>query len=110
MIVSIVGAMLNVILNYFFINIFGYKAAGYTTLVCYIMFVVFHYAILYGIRRQYNLPELFDIKFIVLYSFFIIAISFVIQLVFEKVMLRAMIGFAVIIGLIILYKRNFTDA
>ncbi len=37
------GAILNVILNYIFIKIFGYYAAGYTTLVCYIIYVAFHF-------------------------------------------------------------------
>ncbi len=43
MIGSIVGAILNIILNYIFIKIFGFIAAGYTTLVCYIIFSIGHY-------------------------------------------------------------------
>lgn len=43
MIGSVVGAVLNIILNYVFINIFGYRAAGYTTLTCYIIFSIGHY-------------------------------------------------------------------
>lgn len=38
-----VGAILNIVLNYIFIKIYGYYAAGYTTLVCYILYAVFHY-------------------------------------------------------------------
>lgn len=37
------GAVLNVVLNYIFIDIFGYHAAGYTTLICYVVYVAFHY-------------------------------------------------------------------
>lgn len=44
MVASTAGATLNIILNYIFINKFGYIAAGYTTLFCYIMFAFFHYA------------------------------------------------------------------
>lgn len=40
---SVVGAVLNVILNYVFIGIFGYRAAGYTTLLCYVIYSVCHY-------------------------------------------------------------------
>lgn len=40
---SVSGAILNVILNYFLINAFGYIAAGYTTLSCYGVFVALHY-------------------------------------------------------------------
>lgn len=37
------GAGLNVLLNWTFIPKFGYLAAGYTTLACYMIFAVFHY-------------------------------------------------------------------
>lgn len=37
------GAILNIILNYVFINLFGYIAVGYTTLFSYMMFAVLHY-------------------------------------------------------------------
>lgn len=40
---SIVSAVLNIILNAIFIPIFGYYAAGYTTLVCYIAYAAAHY-------------------------------------------------------------------
>ena len=43
MIASITGAVLNVMLNYIFIKIYGYYAAAYTTLICYIIYSVSHY-------------------------------------------------------------------
>ena len=43
MIASVLGAVLNIILNYYGIKKFGYLAAGYTTLICYILFGVAHY-------------------------------------------------------------------
>lgn len=42
-IASTIGALLNVVLNAIFIPIFGYMAAGYTTMVCYLVFVFMHY-------------------------------------------------------------------
>ncbi len=43
---SIIGAMLNILLNMIFIPRFGYLAAGYTTLFCYLMFAIGHYIIM----------------------------------------------------------------
>lgn len=40
---SVSGAVLNIILNYFGIKMFGYLAAGYTTLICYILFGTAHF-------------------------------------------------------------------
>lgn len=37
------GAVLNIILNYIFIRLFGYYAAGYTTLFCYMIYAKFHF-------------------------------------------------------------------
>ena len=42
-IATVIGAVVNIILNYIFIRVFGYYAAGYTTLFCYILYAVFHY-------------------------------------------------------------------
>lgn len=43
MMASVVGAVLNIVLNYICIKAFGYIAAGYTTLTCYIVYSVAHY-------------------------------------------------------------------
>lgn len=45
---TMAGAVLNIILNYIFIGIFGYYAVGYTTLICYIVYAVCHYL---GMRK-----------------------------------------------------------
>lgn len=43
MLVSVTSAVTNVVLNYIFIRIFGYQAAAYTTLFCYILTGIMHY-------------------------------------------------------------------
>lgn len=47
------GAILNIILNLVFIRIFGYMAAGYTTLVSYILFAILHYFFMRKICKNY---------------------------------------------------------
>ena len=42
-IATVSGAVLNIVLNYIFIGKLGYYAAGYTTLLCYIVFSLYHY-------------------------------------------------------------------
>lgn len=42
MIGTVSAAALNLLLNWIFIPIFGYQAAGYTTLVCYMLLSLFH--------------------------------------------------------------------
>ena len=52
MIASVSGALLNVVLNYIFIRMFGYVAAGYTTLFCYIVYAIGHYIFMRKICRE----------------------------------------------------------
>lgn len=49
MIATVAAAITNLILNYIFIKAIGYQAAGYTTLICYILLAMFH---------AYNLKKL----------------------------------------------------
>ena len=52
MIASVLGALLNIILNYIFIKLFGYMAAGYTTLTCYLVFAIAHYLFMKKVCRD----------------------------------------------------------
>lgn len=53
MLTSVVGAILNIVLNFVFISLCGYKAAGYTTLFCYIIYSVGHYLLMLLICKKY---------------------------------------------------------
>lgn len=68
-IASMVAAGLNLILNYIFIHLFGYIAAGYTTLVSYTVIMVMYYISMKKIavreaidyRKYYNTPLMFGV-------------------------------------------------
>ncbi len=49
MVASCSGALLNILLNYIFIGLYGYYAAGYTTLICY---MVFFFCSLFGLQKN----------------------------------------------------------
>lgn len=50
---TLTSAVANIMLNYIFINLCGYKAAGYTTLVCYLLNSVMHYFFMRKVCRTY---------------------------------------------------------
>ena len=52
MVASVLAAGLNILLNYIFIRIYGYYAAGYTTLFCYIIYSIGHYLFMRSVTRQ----------------------------------------------------------
>lgn len=53
MVASVVGAIANILLNYWLIPIFGYIVAGYTTWLCYVLYVTFHYLFMNKICDTY---------------------------------------------------------
>ena len=50
---SVSGALLNIITNYIFIQRYGYYAAGYTTLFCYLVYAVGHYLMMNRVCDEY---------------------------------------------------------
>ena len=60
---SIAAAVLNVVLNYLLIPVFGFVAAGYTTLVSYIVFAVWNYGnVMLLAKKEGFTPDYFNIK------------------------------------------------
>lgn len=53
---SVVSAILNVILNFIFIPKYGFVAAAYTTLACYILYCVLHALVALYICKQEKIP------------------------------------------------------
>ena len=64
---SVISAILNIILNAIFIPIFGYQAAGYTTLVCYFLQACIDYFAMKKVVGQdiYNISILIRISVII---------------------------------------------
>ena len=47
------SATLNIVLNFIFVPVFGFVAAGYTTLICYIVNACMHYFFMRKVCRDY---------------------------------------------------------
>ncbi len=65
MVASVAGAVSNIVLNMIFIKRYGFLAAAYTTLVCYLMFMLFHYTIYRKLTNK-KTTYIYDDKFIFL--------------------------------------------
>lgn len=99
-------ALLNLLLNYFFIRKYGYYAAGYTTLVCYMALSLMHY-IFYKVVIKQKMPgvaEIYDIKVILLISAVMLGIMFVMILTYKLLVVRYVIVF--VMAILIAVKRK----
>lgn len=100
MVATCATAVLNLVLNYIFISMFGFIAAGYTTLVCYALLALFHYINL----KRLGYGNIYDNKFIFMMSLIVLIVSVVVTVVYSFTAIRYIL-ILVIISLMI-YKRD----
>ncbi len=81
---SVVSTVLNLILNYIFINMFGYIAAAYTTLVCYLL----QAAIDYFAMRKTVKNSVYNMKWIGLLSLLVAVVSVFSRFVYRFSIIR----------------------
>jgi O-antigen/teichoic acid export membrane protein len=100
------AAALNIVLNYVFIKTYGYYAAGYTTLVSYMLLAFLHYRFYRDVLREEMKTEenLYDMRAIVLSGALVLAVMFVMTLTYKIIWLRY--GIIAVICVIGYIKRN----
>ncbi len=87
-----IGALANLIMNYYFINKYGYYAAGYTTLVCYVFFAIFHYYFMKKIcNEKYKGFKVYNSWIIALISIVFSSVSLLVMLLYNYTLLRYII-------------------
>lgn len=105
------SAALNLALNYIFIKQFGYYAAGYTTLVCYIILSIMHY-IFYRKVVSENLNgdiKLFDEKIIFLTSIAVVAVMLLMVLVYQFIWMRYSI-IVILLSIAFVFRKTLMNS
>lgn len=89
MIASVAASVSNLILNFIFIRKYGYIAAGYTTLICYIIYSVCHYAFMQKIcKDNLNGVKPYDLKILLLISSVFLMTGFIFLFTYNIAWLR----------------------
>lgn len=102
---SIVVAVLNIVLNWIFINQYGYLAAGYTTAVSYMLFSIGHYLIYRVINKKFlENNSVVDSEVILIISILLVAWMFIILILYLYFWIRW--GVICTILLMAIWKRN----
>ena len=103
---SILCAVLNLILNYIFIRLYGYQAAAYTTFFCYALFCLVHYIFYRKVCREIlDGEQLYDVKGILLISVGVTVVGAAIMFINNILWLKySVIAIAVIVA-VILHKK-----
>lgn len=93
-------AIANIAMNYVFIGWFGYMAAGYTTLACYIFLSIYHY----WYSRKIGMKDIYSDKYIIALSLAMIGFSIIVTFTYSYAVLRY--GLITIIAVICFFKRD----
>lgn len=108
-IASTIAAVSNIVLNYIFIKIFGFVAAGYTTMFCYALLAVLHYV---NVKNK-GYEAALDNKMIFLISIFVIVVSVLITALYSNNLLRyTIISLILVLGvfsrkmIVAMFKKN----
>lgn len=106
MVASILAATLNVILNYCLIPIYGYYAAGYTTLASYIIFALMHFSMYKNILKKKNIVKsYYNDKFIFIISAVSVICMVLLSFTYTYTKLRYTIVAIIVITAIINRKK-----
>lgn len=103
---SIGAAVINIVLNALLIPVFGFVAAGYTTLASYIVFAVSNYLTLKIIAKRYDTQfHYFDLKALIGIFLVFALLSFTAMALYESPWIRYAIIAAVLLTLVIFHKK-----
>lgn len=103
MIASISAAIINIILNYIFIGIFGYIAAAYTTLVCYVILMLLHYMMYKTICKSKGLKGMYNDRLIFGLGLLLVLFMVFITCLYDIIILRYSL---VVLALVIIIAKR----
>ena len=105
MYISMAGALLNIVLNYFGIKWFGFIAAAYTTLFCYIVFALCHYIYMTAsVKKAIGVDHVFQSGRLVALSVIIVAVTIFMIFFYDRALIRY--GINLVILLAVWLKRD----
>lgn len=103
MVASVSGAALNLILNAICIPLFGYIAAAYTTLFCYMFFSFAHYFIMKNIcKHELGNVQIYNIPFILLLSALMLGMTILFTFTYHNIFIR----YAIVLVLLVITAVN----
>lgn len=105
-IATITATALNIILNIWWLPIFGYQAAGYSTLISHIVFCVMHYVFYRKIcKDSLNGQKIYNEKILVIISISILLLAFLMTLLYSYFILRIVLLAVGILAIVLLRKK-----
>lgn len=105
LVASVVCAILNVFLNWVFIPIYGFVAAGVTTLVCYVSNSLIHGFFVWRILGKMRAKTIYDLRIIIALSVLILVLPIIMIYLYQYTVIRYLIIAMSLLVAIVFGKR-----
>lgn len=108
MIGTVLSAAANIVLNYIFIPIYGFVAAGYTTMACFMIYSIVHYVFMLHICKVEGIENPFDGKKMLGIAFLAAILSVVSTFLYRYTVVRYGV---ILIGavLAVIFRKKIVD-
>lgn len=100
MMATVAAAAINVVLNFICIRKFGYQAAAYTTLICYMLYCLFHYINMRRIEKE----KIYNSILLIAFSTVYVALCFACLYIYDYPFVRY--GILVVAMIAVLVNRK----
>ncbi len=101
-----IAAVIKIVLNLIVLPIFGFLAAGYTTLICYIIYALMHYIFMNKvIKEKTGKKSIYDVKMLIKISIIFMLVSFSFMLTYNMTIIRYSLVAILLISAFILRKK-----
>lgn len=106
-IASLASAVVNVVLNYVFIKQYGFIAAGFTTLFCYMLLSVCHYFFMKKVCRKYMQGHnVYNSKMLAIISVVLTVGTLIVITVYNMGLIRYTVAGICIVSVVVQKKRG----
>lgn len=102
---TVVAGLINIGLNIYFIPLYGYVAAVYTTLVSYIILFIMHFIVTKYLLKS----NVYNFSFFIKPSIIVVALTMLFYLVAELIVIRYVLIIIIMGYIAIRYKRNILE-
>ena len=105
-VITVIAAAFDVVLNYFAIPIWGYVAAGYTTLISYLFMSIGHFILSGRISKEKGIfAFIFPWKLMIILSLVMLSVMLGVNLLYESFILRYSVLLLIVLYAVIFRKR-----
>lgn len=106
MFASVIVAIANVVLNLLFIPMYGFVAAGYTTLLCYILYATVHYGYMVRICKANGIGVPFYGKKMWVAAMVMVFLSISVSVIYQYMIIRWVVAMTSLICTCFFFLRN----